>query len=388
MNLIFYNFEVKYIMKKQCFTFFIIFCWLSISSQVGPFDTPTRQKYVETYVPIDFDRIERLGNAMQARYEQNREYKNKLIDWIFDLKSKISEKEFLTSIDFQYNLLKTIEVSSSSNESLDIVRQNIKEIIDGFNNRKKEEPVRLWKSANENLEKGFYSQAIQEYTDLIQLNPSFPEAYFNRGIAFYYSSNFKFALDDLIKYKELNPEGKSTYYYYISIIKIKLKDFLGALSDINKFIELNPIDKVGYFERAIIKNELSDYNGSISDNSKAIALKSNFSMAYNNRGWSKYLLKKYSEALEDLNKSIEFDSNNYIAFDSRQVIKFAMNDIKGCIEDCNIAITLNPNNYNSYFYKGRAYYKQGNKTKACAEWSKAGELGSSEAYNYISKYCK
>ena len=111
-------------------------------------------------------------------------------------------------------------------------------------------------------------------------------------------------------------------------------------------------------------------------------------MAYNNRGWAKYELKKYSEALNDLDKAIELDSKNWAAWDSRAEVKFALNDLKGCISDCNMAISLNPKVANSFFYRGRAYYKIGNKTKACEDWSLAGESGRSEAYEYITKYCK
>jgi tetratricopeptide (TPR) repeat protein len=87
-------------------------------------------------------------------------------------------------------------------------------------------------------------------------------------------------------------------------------------------------------------------------------------MTWNNRGWSKYKLKKYSDALKDLNKSIELDPRNWAIYDSRQEIKFMMNNLKGCIEDCNTVISLNPKISNSYFYRGRACYKQGNKKKA------------------------
>ncbi len=77
-----------------------------------------------------------------------------------------------------------------------------------------------------------------------------------------------------------------------------------------------------------------------------------------------------------------------ILFNSRQETKFALNDLKVCIEDCNSAISLNPKCANSYLIRGRAFYKQGTKTKACEDWSKAGELGKIEAYDFIQKYCK
>lgn len=348
---------------------------------------PARNEYTSQYVSPNWEALKEVGAAYQAQYEKNKSYKNKLIDWIFDLKSKTSDKEFISSLNYQYNKLNSIEVSANSEESLDLIRQNIKDEIDKQNTRQKEEPVRLWKSGNDNLKKGYYSQAIQDYTDLIQLNPSFPASFLNRGMAYYNSDNYKLALNDINRYNELKPREAITYYY-LGSIKRMLKDYMGSLSDFNNLIDLKPNDEEGYLERARTKSALGDYNGSISDNSKAIQLKPDFSMAWNNRGWAKYKLKNYSEAMKDFNKSIVLDPSNWVAYDSRQETKFALNDFKGCIEDCNNAILINSKCDNSYFLRGRAYYKQGNKTKSCEDWSKAGELGKKEAYDYINKYCK
>jgi hypothetical protein len=65
-----------------------------------------------------------------------------------------------------------------------------------------------------------------------------------------------------------------------------------------------------------------------------------------------------------------------------------LNDLIGCIRDCDSAIFINPNCANSYFYRGRAKFKSGNRIGACNDWSTAGQYGKSEAYELITKYCK
>jgi hypothetical protein len=42
---------------------------------------------------------------------------------------------------------------------------------------------------------------------------------------------------------------------------------------------------------------------------------------------------------------------------------------------------------NSYYYRGLSYLKLDKKSKACSDFSKAGELGNSDAYNIITKNC-
>jgi tetratricopeptide (TPR) repeat protein len=321
---------------------FFSICCFSLKAQINQYDQPASSNatdtYIDTYVSPDWDFMMKVGEARKASYDRNIAYRDKIIDWIFNLKTKSNDKRFLSAMDNCYKQLRAMDgkdFSQFGNE-LDIIKQNIKEEIDKCNTRAKERPQKLWDSGNENVEL-----------------KSEPAAFSARGWTKYY-----------------------------------LKDYMGALVDFNKEIELEPSAPDGYYNRGSAKSELGDQNGAIIDYTKSINLNPNFSMAFNNRGWAKYELKKYSEALKDLNKAIELDPANWVAYDSRQETKFALNDLKGCIEDCNTALSLNSNISNSYFFRGRAYYKQGNKTQACADWSKSGELGNAEAYKYISKYCK
>lgn len=347
-----------------------------------------RRPYMPKYVSPDFDVLMKMGATLRARFEENKDYRDKIIDWVFSLKAETSDKDFLNAMDKYYKQLRDMDGQDFARlgEQLDIIKQNIKEEIDKCNTRAKEAPTKLWESGNENMRNRNYSQAIQDYTKLIELRPDFADVYRNRGLAYQNQRNFSLSLNDLNKFIELKSDV-SFAYETRGWTKYYLKDFMGAIADFNKQIELDPNSPDAYYNRGSVKSELNDEYGVISDYSKAIELKPDFSMAWNNRGWSKFGLKKYSEALQDLNKSIELDPSNWVAFDSRQETKFALDDLKGCIEDCTRAISLNPNISNSYFFRGRAYYKQNNKIKACEDWSNAGELGKSEAYEYITKYC-
>lgn len=165
------------------------------------------------------------------------------------------------------------------------------------------------------------------------------------------------------------------------------KNYTQALENFNKVVELKPDYYLGYFNRARVKSALGDLDGDIADNNKVIELNPEFSMAYNNRGWAKFQQKNYIDALKDFNIALELDPNNYVAYDSRQETKFALNDFAGCMEDCNMAISLNPKLANSYFFRGKVYFKNGDKTKACENWSKAGQYGTMEAYELIKQNC-
>lgn len=165
------------------------------------------------------------------------------------------------------------------------------------------------------------------------------------------------------------------------------EDFLQAIENFDKVIELDPENINAYFNRGRAKSAIGNQKESISDYNKVLELDPEFSMAYNNRGWSNFLLKNYIEALIDFNKAIELDPKNYVAYDSRQETKFALNDFVGCLEDCNIAISINPKLANSYYFKGKVLFKNGDKSGACESWSKAGQFGKMDAYDLIKVNC-
>jgi len=76
------------------------------------------------------------------------------------------------------------------------------------------------------------------------------------------------------------------------------------------------------------------------------------------------------------------------SFHYRGYSKFQLQDFMGAQSDFTDAIYYNSNNSESYSYRANAELKLGNRNNACLDWSKAGELGESEAYELIKKYCQ
>jgi tetratricopeptide (TPR) repeat protein len=375
-------------MKKAAIVLFMIHSIQSFSqnrfSKIVEF-----QPYVSQHVPINFDAINAAGAAMQARYDKNKEYRDNLIKWVFDLKTKTDDQLFLDAMDLNYKKLRSFdnEDFGQLGDELGVVKNNIEYEIDQCNTRLKEIPDKIWKSGSENLKNGYFAEAINDFSEYLKIKPDDISALGNRGYAYFNLRNYPMAIRDFDKFIEIKP-SEAHAYDIRGWSKFYLKDYQGALSDFNNEIELDTYSADGYYNRGEAKSRLEDEAGAISDFTKAIELKSDYSMAYNDRGWSKFKLKKYNDALIDFNYAIILDSKNWVAYDSRQETKFALNNFKGCLEDCNSAISINSECANSYFFRGRVYYKQGNKSKACEDWIMAGKLGKMEAYEFISKYCK
>jgi tetratricopeptide (TPR) repeat protein len=60
---------------------------------------------------------------------------------------------------------------------------------------------------------------------------------------------------------------------------------------------------------------------------------------------------------------------------------------QGAIKDVDKAIELTPDFADVYYIRGNAKAQMGNMDNACLDWSKAGELGYSKAYERIKENC-
>ena len=143
-----------------------------------------------------------------------------------------------------------------------------------------------------------YKTAEYYFTKIIELNPNNNRAYYNRGLARYYSANSKRA--DKEEYNELIKE---------------------AIEDYNKAIKLNTNISEAYNNRGNAKFSSTDikeknseeYNElikeAIEDYNKAIRLNPNFSEPYYNRGFAKLKLEKIDDAVKDFIKVYELDND-------------------------------------------------------------------------------
>lgn len=178
-----------------------------------------------------------------------------------------------------------------------------------------------------------------------------------------------FLICSLILFENLNAQNASSYNKS-GIQKYINGDFQGAIQDYNIAIEMssttaetNQIRKFdlmivcgqAYVNRGNAKSRLKDYRGAILDYTKAIELNAieKHQHVYYNRGIAKGNLKDYQEAIKDFSKAIE----------------------------------LTPNFADAYYLRGNIKAQSGNMDSACLDWSKAGELGYSEAYDRIKENC-
>ena len=191
-------------------------------------------------------------------------------------------------------------------------------------------------------------------------------------------------------------QNSPSFHFKNGSAKYQLKNYEGAVLDLNKAIELKPDYKEAYYERALCESELNKYPKALTDFNKVISLDPAFKDAYLNRAF--YVKEKtgdFEGAVEDYQKYIGLNTaeNNAFAYNNMGFAKFRMNDLDGAMKDVMTSIKLDAKN--SFAYKNRAliYIAMDSISSACHDLNKAIDLGFGKTYgnevnDLINKYCK
>ncbi len=95
----------------------------------------------------------------------------------------------------------------------------------------------------------------------------------------------------------------------------------------------------------------------------------------------------YKKSLKDYDKVLRLNPNMSFAYYNRANLKLRLKKYQRAIDDYSMAIRLEPKMAEAYYNRALILlYLKENKL-ACKDLSKAGELGISDAYNVIKRYC-
>jgi tetratricopeptide (TPR) repeat protein len=173
-----------------------------------------------------------------------------------------------------------------------------------------------------------------------------------------------------------------------------------------------------YIKRGILHTQNEDYNLAFEDFDRAIALNPNSMLAYFGRANTRLKLKElllefnppdqvledgelkpaegvvvedensFENITEDYRQAIAIDSTFSYAYFNLAYVLNQMQEIKQSINTLDRAIALNGEFAEAYFNRGLNYLYLKNTGAGCKDLSKAGELGSREAYSLILRFCR
>jgi len=173
------------------------------------------------------------------------------------------------------------------------------------------------------------------------------KAHNDRGISYFQSRKFSEAISEFTKVIELDPKDALAYFWR-GRSYATLGQYSQAISDLTKSIELDPKNTFVYLWRGRSYRALGQYSQTISDYTKIIELRPKFAMSYPRRGIEYYDLGQYPQAIADFTKAIELDPKNALAYFWRGRSYAALGQYSQAISDFTRAIELDPENSATY----------------------------------------
>lgn len=197
------------------------------------------------------------------------------------------------------------------------------------------------------------TEAIQDFSQAIQMNPKYAEAYANRALMYSKQGKPEEGLKDIqqaISFSQSNAQ----YYKLRGTLKETLKDFAGALEDYQRAIRYSPQNAHFYLDYAVLQIQLEQYKDALPFFDQAIQIHPLIPSAYINRGICKQYLQDFVGALADFEKAIQLDPQSAEAHSNRGAIRLQLQDFEGALTDFDQAIQLNPNHIEAYLNRGIA----------------------------------
>ncbi len=131
---------------------------------------------------------------------------------------------------------------------------------------------------------------------------------------------YRGAIEDFSKVIDLDPTN-SIAYAYRGHCKVNLENYKGAIADFSKAVDLRPNFDAAYVDRGSAKLFSGDYKGAVADFTKALELNPTYAHAYNSRGEARLKLKDYRAAMNDFEAAIHCAPDYGFAYFGRGIAK-------------------------------------------------------------------
>lgn len=275
-----------------------------------------------------------------------------------------------------------------------------------------------------------YQEAINAFSEVLISESNNFEAIYNRGQCYELSNNLPKALEDykhaltvapnnievqekvadinlqLGNYKEsinqystltVNKKKSFIAYRQMAFAKIKIKDFTGALNDIDAALKIDNNDFNANFFKGIALDSMGSHENALKYYERAIKglnkdkkygeslNKSEYKFFYINPARTSAKLKQWDVSNQYFQKAESIAPNDFeIAFYKGETL-LLKGDVNGAINEYNTAISLNPKSAQAYIERGNLFAQKAEWSNASSDFSRAIVLDDKQPYAYSGK---
>ncbi|WP_069805623.1 serine/threonine-protein kinase [Thermogemmatispora onikobensis] len=231
---------------------------------------------------------------------------------------------------------------------------------------------------------GRYKEAAEAFSEAISQDPTYADAYVNRGSCYLQLQEPEKALTDFDRALELNPQ-QAIAYNGRGYARCALGDDRRALADFERALELDPAYLEAYFNRGRAYRRLQEYEKAISDYSRVLQLDPSHVDAYNNRGNAYCCLGNFEQAIADFSQAIRLNPEYTLAYNNRGNAYDALGEHELALSDLTRAIELDAFYANAYNNRGTVYRNMQEYEQALEDYERALEIQPDYALVYYNR---
>ncbi|EQA62631.1 tetratricopeptide repeat protein [Leptospira alexanderi] len=215
-----------------------------------------------------------------------------------------------------------------------------------------------------------------------------PNEIFNRAYRTNEKGDYLKAIKEYSKYLELVP-GDASGYYNRGLAKYTLKQYGEAVKDFEKAAEIDP-NKASVFLYKGYGNEMLDNCAqAVDDFQKAIELgEKNNPELYGHKARCENHDENYDEGFKDARKAVNLDKRNVYAFFELAYAQYGLGRYSDSVASYTMVLRLNPKDEVAFHNRGLAYVFLKKIPLACKDFRKSLGLGYTSAKDRLAEYCK
>lgn len=243
--------------------------------------------------------------------------------------------------------------------------------------------------------KAKFSEAINDLSTVINLNPNMAAAFMYRGGAYQQKGDYKAAVNDYERASSMNPNIANALRNQITFAKelyelsnpktVSKENIRASLDHTIKATDLVIARSVNALNKKS-QAEIEANDKLISDKI-ALALQLNLynGLAYKVRGDFNKTLNKNESAMMDYTKAIVAEPKNISFYKARAELYVQFKNYDFALADYNKMIELSPAKYDGYFDRAKLYDKLNKDDPALADYAKVIELEPKNTLGYSTR---
>lgn len=257
------------------------------------------------------------------------------------------------------------------------------------------------------VNEGNYAQAVSIFDQILQEDPTYPEALIGRGTAYAFKRELHAAISDFTKAIESNQaageawkrrgqaraalgdfseaiadlteglkfeENSTDILHERGIVNFKYKDFKSAAEDLSTCVKLDKSNKSALTYLGLALSPLGEYRRAEEAHLKSIKVDRNFVEAWGHLAQFYQELADTEKALKTLENLRQIDGSFVKAYHQRGLILHGTGDHKNAIKELSAGLKIDSSNVECIYLRASCYHATGEYKEAVKDYDAALDL--------------